>query len=657
MHVLRPLGFAVRHHTQLVTLQGVAMQYTDNPILESLDLTINEGDRIAIVGDNGTGKSTLAKLLVGEVQPMEGHVYHAAGLQVGYLPQSVNDLLKYEVNQDTVGEYLAAHVPPDHEDIAQHVYTQLSLPPPNTPLYALSGGQRTKLVLAAHLLKVPDLLVLDEPSNNLDAPAAQWLCHHLSQWKGAVVVITHDRFLLHHLPTAMIEMDYSSALHHCTGMYDQYLQSKLEAIARQQQKYQKDLRHIQHLTAQLDEGAHQAAVKRSVERFEANRAKKKFASGMDQQDGGLKELQRSRAARAKGLDVLLAKLDPPPFCARLDLNFKVKPRYLHKPGSIVLQAQDVWVKRENQMVLKGLNLTVHAGERVVICGENGSGKTTLLRLLAGELKPSEGVVRRARRVGYMTQEQNRDLEMPVKEYLRKGSRLKQPLDTILTDVCGLPSYVADQKLGQLSTGQRRRLQFGHLIGVQASVLVLDEPTNHLDILGKEALERGLRRYNATVVASSHDAYFARVVATRILLLKNGVLEELHFPHMQLVSASAPAAIEEIETQPAAMDAIQTQSAAMDAIQTQPSTPMESVETQSDQSGRIPPIELSALFSKAQLTRARRNPAKREAKVARSLERAQRREKALLSTVPDLRLDPKAAEEAVALTKILYPDQP
>ncbi|MET7527049.1 ribosomal protection-like ABC-F family protein [Streptomyces sp. 900116325] len=525
----------VQHDHAQLTLKDVSKAYGDRTVLDQVSLTVRPGDRVGVIGENGSGKSTLLRLMAGAEKPDTGDVsvrFHAG---IGHLSQTLA-LGAAHTLQDTVDAALAEVRELERRIRAAETELATSETPSEAELAAygdlltayeerdgyradaradaalhglgighltrdrslgtLSGGEQSRLALACVLASAPELLLLDEPTNHLDLPATNWLEDHLRAHRGTLVVVTHDRAFLERTTTVILEVDRDlrSVARYGDG-WDGYRSAKAAARRRWAQDHQ----------AWLDE------LTRTQELVDAT-GRRLAGTGKDPHEGWGKH-RRSHEAKLSGqvraartrLDELRRSPVPAP------------PRPLRFTAELTVAAdggphQEPLAELDSIVVGDRLDLPawqVTAGQRLVVTGPNGAGKTTLLRVLAGDLRPDRGTVRRRARIGYLPQ------ELPARPTRRTL------LATFAAGRPGHPETWAEHLLAlglfrpedltvpvaALSVGQQRRLAIARLVTRPADLLVLDEPTNHIALDLVEELEAALAQYTGAVVVVSHDRSF------------------------------------------------------------------------------------------------------------------------------------------------------
>jgi ABC transport system ATP-binding/permease protein len=487
----------------LVNLKAVDKGYASRSVLRDITLGVAAGDRIGVVGRNGDGKSTLLRLIAGTESPDAGAVTTSGRLHIGLLGQSDELAGDRTIRQELVGGRA------DHEWAGDTAFRAVLdgllggvglsrfAAGIDTPIASLSGGERRRIALARLLLDGPELLLLDEPTNHLDVEGVDWLARHLATRRGAMLVVTHDRWFLDAVCTATWEVS-DGAVHQYDGGYAAYVLARAE---RDRQEAARDDRRRQLLRKEL------AWLRRGPP---ARTAKPKF---------------RIAAANA-----LIA--DEPEVRDRAELLRFATARL----GDKVLDAVDVSLAFGAKEVLRGVTWRLGPGDRVALVGVNGSGKTTLAKVLSGEFEPTSGGVERGAtvRLAHLSQD---TVEIPGHlrvleslEEVRGRATLSDGQEInagMLCDRFGFRGDRARTLVRDLSGGERRRLQLMRLLMAEPNVLVLDEPTNDLDIDTLTALEDLLDAWPGTLVVVSHDRYFVERVCDDVhALTPDGGLRHL-----------------------------------------------------------------------------------------------------------------------------------
>lgn len=508
----------------LLKFSDVSLAFGAMPLLDKVSWQIARGERVCIIGRNGTGKSSMLRLVKGEQKGDDGDIWRAPGLKIGELPQELplaDERTVFDVvaaGLDGVGELLAQfhhlsqniqgdedleklmHVQHELEardgwrlqQVVESTLSRLQLPADKT-LAELSGGWRRRVLLAQALVSEPDLLLLDEPTNHLDINTIRWLETVLTARNSTMVIISHDRHFLNSVCTHMADLDYGE-LRLFPGNYDEYMTAATQA-------------REQLLSDNAKKKAQIAELQTFVSRFSANASKAKQAT-----------------SRAKQIDkIQLAEVKP---------SSRVSP-FIRFEQTKKLHRQAVTVEKmakafDDKVLFKDLGFTVEAGERVAIIGPNGIGKTTLLRTLVGEMTPDKGEVKwtDSAEVGYYAQDHAHDFEddMTLFDWMGQWTSGEQ----VIRGTLGRMLFSNDEILKSvkvISGGEQGRMLFGKLILQKPNVLVMDEPTNHLDMESIEALNLALENYPGTLLFVSHDREFVSSLATRIIELSaDGVVD-------------------------------------------------------------------------------------------------------------------------------------
>jgi ATP-binding cassette subfamily F protein 3 len=514
----------------IATLASIEKTFGKRTIFQGLNLNVERGERIGFIGPNGAGKTTLFKVLTGAVVPDAGVVALARGTKVGHLSQDPTfDPANTVIDEAELAfaqlhemahrmrdvEHEMAHLAGEALDrkLAQYQAVQhdfelaggyawrhrleatllgvgLGRDTWEQPVPTLSGGQRSRLALAKLLISEPDLLLLDEPTNHLDLAAIEWLERYLLEFGGAVVLISHDRYLLDRLATRIVWLT-QCALRSYPGNYSAFVQQRELQELSQQRQFERQQEDIE-------------KQKEFIRRFGAG--------------------QRSKEAkgREKRLDRLL-RSDQVVAAVGTQKKINLSLDTDRRAGDQVLSVKGLTKSFDAKRLWDGVKFDVKRGERVGVIGPNGSGKTTLLNVLVGEADADAGNVRWGANlnIGYYDQRlDDFDPELSVIETLAEG-RPVGVREQELRDVLATMLFRGDdihKPVGMLSGGERARVRLAELLMDKPNVLLLDEPTNHLDIPSREALEGALSAYPGTVFCVSHDRYFLDRVAKRLLVL-------------------------------------------------------------------------------------------------------------------------------------------
>ena len=521
----------------LIQLRSVARFYGGRAVLRDLEMKVNEGARLGLVGGNGAGKSTLLKILAGLEEVDGGEVTRRRGTSVAYLPQHVEgeertplevvlaarpelaqtmeeieacearlgspeaagDMKKLQRLLERHGQLLQRFTElggQGFEGEARGYLRSLGLDGTDRPTSELSGGQRKLAALAACLVRRPDVLLLDEPESHLDAARRERLEALIRTFEGAVVIVSHDRYLLDETVTEIVELE-GGRISSWPGNYSAYVLARELALKRQKQLYTTQRKEIARLEA-------------AIARFQ------QWAHNTENQ-------RHARQARVKQRQIeRMDKVDRPVLERRkIGLGFRDYVR----GGKKVLELREASVAFGEDPVLIGADLTVSRGERVGVIGANGAGKSVLAKLLAGIIKPTEGErwVGPSIRIGYLAQDPEPPLAATPLGLVRDAKPLYEGEAVNLLGRFFFRYEQVREPVSSLSGGERTRLQLLLLMLAEPNCLVLDEPTNHLDIGSLEVLERELERFSGTVVFISHDRYFLDRISDKTVEVRDGEL--------------------------------------------------------------------------------------------------------------------------------------
>ncbi len=521
-------------YSMILSCHHISKSFGEKNILKDVSFGIEEHEKTAIVGINGAGKSTLLKIIVGEMSADEGEVILAKGKTFGYLAQqkmltgnkTIWEELK-EAKQDILDlehqikelassmQHLSGEVLTEAMDQYHRMQTRFE----QENGYAvesemagvlkglgfseeefskntdnLSGGQKTRVALGKLLLLSPDVILLDEPTNHLDMNSIAWLENYLRGYKGAVIIVAHDRYFLNKVVTKVVELDHGHAASF-QGNYSDYAQKK------------KQLRDAQ-MKAYLNQ---QAQIRHQEEVIEK-----------------LRSFNREKSIkRAESREKMLAKMDvlEKPQDENAQIRLALTPQI--ESGNDVLHAEELTKGFDGNVLFDRLNFDIFRGERVAVIGDNGTGKTTLLKVLNGLLQPDHGLFRLGTKVTIGYYDQEHQVLHPEKTLFEEISDAYPKLDnTRIRNVLAAFLFTGDdvfKRIGDISGGERGRVSLAKLMLSNANFLILDEPTNHLDIFSKEILEEALKQYAGTVLYVSHDRYFINQTATRIMDLTQHML--------------------------------------------------------------------------------------------------------------------------------------
>lgn len=489
----------------MLEVSHVWKAYGHQDILCDVSLRLHPGQKVGLVGRNGCGKTTLLKIMAGEEAADKGHVQRVPpSLLIGCLPQGFR-----ASGNASVHEFIfAAGIDDSRRWEVEKVLRGLRFAPAQfeQTVSTLSGGEKTRLALARLLLLKPDVLLLDEPTNHLDIGMMEWLEDWLPAFKGAVLIVSHDRRFLDKTVSQIYELENAKMTAY-TGNYSDYANQKDLALRQQEEAYRQQQREIQSIKEFIQ---HQLRI--------ASRIQAGPKRGRDYYSRvGAKVAKRAEAGRKRLQQV--ERVDKPRSETYTHLQFG----YSHS-GQEVIRAEGISKKYGDKQLFTGLNLQIRQGDRLSIIGRNGAGKTTLLRMLLGLEHPDEGTVRLGANVlpGYLAQEhENLNPQSTVLEEVSSVcSGSQSDVRTLLACLLFRGSE-AFKRIEQLSEGERVRVALAKLIASGANLLILDEPTNHLDIATRERIEIALENYDGTILFVSHDRYLLDRLAQVSLLLEDG----------------------------------------------------------------------------------------------------------------------------------------
>lgn len=469
----------------LITVEHLTHSYTDRKLFNKVSFHLSEGEKIGIIGVNGTGKSTFLKILAGEEVPEEGKIVMRRNLQLAYLPQNPVFEQGESVLQAALprGGQISGE-PAEYEPEAKNYLMKLGFTDMNQRVEELSGGQRKRVALVRVLLTPCDVYILDEPTNHLDSAMAEWLENYLRSSKKGLIMITHDRYFLDCVVNRIVEMDKGS-LYSYDCSYEGYLERKAEreeiALAAERKRQSILRKEI----AWIQRGARARSTK-----------------------------QKAHIARYEKLrDTVMPESDR-------TIQIAAGSQRL---GKTTVELQNIGKSYGGKCVIRDFTYTFLRTDRVGIVGANGCGKSTLLKMIVGELPPDSGtiVIGQTVKIGYFSQEsESMDGSLRVIDYVREGGEVIHTGEGDITASALLERFLFSPDMqyapvSKLSGGERRRLYLLRVLMESPNVLLLDEPTNDLDIASLTILEDYLDSFDGIVVAVSHDRYFLDRIATRI----------------------------------------------------------------------------------------------------------------------------------------------
>ncbi|HWL53114.1 MAG TPA: ATP-binding cassette domain-containing protein [Chthoniobacteraceae bacterium] len=496
----------------LLTAQDLVVRYNEQSVLKNASLSIHEGDRIGLVGRNGSGKSTFLRIIAGAMEPDSGNIARRRGLVVGYLPQefALDPALTVEENIRAGAAHVTALIEEfetlpghtgRHDELEARInaldgwgldhriataMSKLAVPPGDAAIAPLSGGEKRRVALCRAVIAQPDLLILDEPTNHLDADSIEWLATYLDSYPGAFIVVTHDRYFLDRVTHQITEISGGIFVSY-EGNYTDYLIQRAERMA----------------AAETAEHKRQMFLKRELEwvrrKPEARRTKSR--SRIDQY-------------------FAVAAQEAPEIDRNVDLVIPPAPQL----GNRVVELTGIGMNLGGRQLFSGFDFRFEAGQRIGITGRNGLGKTTLLKIILGQLEPTQGEVRIGQLTRFNYVDQGRlqlDEEARVLDAVADGSDRVTFGDQQLSVRAYLKRFLfTDDRLitqvRYLSGGERSRLLLARILKNGGNFLILDEPTNDLDLATLRVLEEALLAFDGVVLVVSHDRTFLNRICTGIL---------------------------------------------------------------------------------------------------------------------------------------------
>lgn len=531
----------------LIGFNNLTFEFGARAIVENASWHIQPGERIGLVGFNGTGKSTLLKLFAGEYQPSAGTVEKSRNTTIGYLHQ---DLLSFDTNDSILEVAMGAFekvklleeeieilgkkleqsdsLPPAEQEEILHAYSDklqelevlggydihhkteevlqglgfenASL---QRPYKVFSGGWRMRVLLAKMILQQPDVLLLDEPTNHLDLPSIEWLEKYLQHYKGSVVIVSHDKYFLNRMVNKIVEI-YQQQLHIYSGNFEYYEKEKLLRIEMQQRAYENQQEYIRQ-------------QERFIERFKAKATKAAAAQSAMKRLDKLEKIEQVEIERPN-----------------LRINFQVDKQ----PGKIIATLIDATKRFGDNLIVKEASAEIDRGDKIALIGANGKGKSTLLRIIAGtEPFSGERIWGHNVEESFYAQHQLEalDIENTILEEMQLAGTGKTDLE--IRSLLGCFLFSGDdveKKIKVLSGGEKARVALAKVISSKANFLMLDEPTNHLDMHSVELLSEALRKYEGTIILVSHDRYFISKTANTIWEIIDNKLHIFKGPYQEYV---------------------------------------------------------------------------------------------------------------------------
>ena len=471
----------------LITIEHLTKSYTERLLFDDTAFSINEGEKVGLIGINGTGKSTLLKIVAGLEEPDDGSVVRRRNLYIRYLPQipvfTAGDTVLDAIVRDNASEpHFSSRE--EIEASAKNILTRLGIYDFDEKVEHLSGGQRKRVALTSVLLSTADLLILDEPTNHLDSEMADWLEDYLKKFRGALLMITHDRYFLDSVTNRIVELDKGKLYSYQTN-YEGFVKLKAERIDIAVASERKRQSILKTELAWMQRGARARSTKQKahIQRYEA-----------------------------------LRDMDAPEFDKEVEME-SISSRL----GRTTVEVKDLCKSYGNKVLLKDFTYIFLKNDRVGIIGPNGSGKSTLMKMIAGWVQPDSGSIEIGQtvKIGYFSQENEAmDESLKIIDYIRNVAEYVQTKDGSISASQMLerflfPGSVQYTTISRLSGGEKRRLYLLRILMDAPNVLLLDEPTNDLDIRTLTILEDYLDSFQGIVITVSHDRYFLDRMVRRI----------------------------------------------------------------------------------------------------------------------------------------------
>ncbi len=512
----------------LISADNIHFGFNGGSLLESVCFSLNEGERVGLIGGNGEGKTTLIRLILGELETESGELFRKNGIRIGYLAQNggydssntvfeemreifTADIRAIEALRETeekiasLGEGSAEYraLSQKYENLNKQIAARDSYQYEvrirtvlngmgfekvyGQPICTMSGGEKTRLKLCRLLLEEPELLILDEPTNHLDMKTLFWLEDYLSSFKGAILTVSHDRYFLDKLVTQIYELE-NKKLSVFKGNYTKYKQLKAEKTARLIKEYEKQQAERAHMQEYVDRNLVRASTTKMA------------------------QSRRLALEKMELVEKPILPPDPPRF----------RFEYTDKPYERVLEVLSLRLTAGEKTLLDNASFNLMRGEKCAIIGDNGTGKSTLIKELAKGKNPAIRFGRFVKLACYDQENANLDPSATVLDELwgRHVTWEQTKVRAILAQA-GLVAEDMDKKVRMLSGGERAKLALAVFECENGNTLILDEPTNHLDLAARESLEEALRAFDGTLLFVSHDRYFIRALAGKILEIENG----------------------------------------------------------------------------------------------------------------------------------------
>ncbi|MFP4016832.1 MAG: ribosomal protection-like ABC-F family protein [Halanaerobiales bacterium] len=500
---------------QLLSCRNIYKNFADQKVLEGINIDINEGEVIGLVGTNGAGKTTLANIISGAINPDGGEIIkHVSNLKIGYLLQSTyyteekfNGIFNKKA-QTEIGDFFEVTSYLGLDEIKDWQGERLN---------NLSGGEKTKLALADIWIEKPDLLILDEPTNHLDIKGIEWLIDEIDSFRGACLIISHDRYFLDQVVETIIEIENGNNIIF-QGNYTFYREEKQRRYQEQLQQYQVQKKKERKLNKQINQldrwstKAHNQSRKKAIDsgnKFGGKEFNRVKAKKRDQQvKSKLKRLEKMKEEGVK------KPTEEPEVLFRFNIS--------GKRGKRLIEARNITKGFEDNILFEGSSFYINHGDRIGIYGENGCGKSTLIRVITCQDKVDIGElwVSPSLSFSYLSQDvMDLDEKNTILETLAADKFYNDRERALLANM-GFEDKFLDKKIESLSPGERTKVKLAELILEKRDCLILDEPNNHLDLYSREQLEDTLDEYPGTIILVSHDRYLLEKITDCMLIFEN-----------------------------------------------------------------------------------------------------------------------------------------
>ncbi len=476
----------------LLSAQNISKTYMERKVLNNVSFFLNEGDKVGIIGINGTGKSTLLRILAGAEEADSGNVIRTNGVRISYLPQ-IPEFDSHGTILEQVMKHLPADLKESKEFEAKSILGKLGIDDYTRDISTLSGGEKRRAGIATALIQPSDVLLIDEPTNHIDNETVQILEQQLKKYRGAIVMVTHDRYFLNSITQKIVEVDKGNIFEY-NGNYSTYLEQKAQREADEEAKERKNKTIYRQELAWIMRGARARGTKSKdrIERFH-----------------------------------VLENREKPVETEKLQLQ-SVSSRL----GKKTIEIENISKSIDGKKLIENFSCIIPRNARIGIVGHNGAGKSTFIKMLTGELTADSGSITLGDtvKIGYFSQEcESMDLSLKVIDYIRETAENIRTPDGVITASKMLERFLFTPELQwnrieKLSGGERKRLYLLKVIMTSPNILLLDEPTNDLDIATLTILEDYLNNFDGAVIAISHDRYFLDKMSSEIWEFKgNGII--------------------------------------------------------------------------------------------------------------------------------------